>query len=60
MRYRLVPLVMFVGISGCTPPVAPFVPDCDDGYHPAMCMEGEEVCETDDRGCRMCSCEMEE
>jgi hypothetical protein len=45
---------------GCRDPVAPMVIDCDDGYRPAMCLDGEEVCETDDRGCRMCSCEMPE
>jgi hypothetical protein len=43
-------------LSGCTPPVAPMVMACEDDYHPAMCMDGEEECETDDEGCRICTC----
>ncbi len=53
-------VVMGLLLCACTDPVAPIVPACDDGYRPAMCLDGEEVCETDDRGCRVCSCELPE
>lgn len=56
MRFAL----LCVLTCACTDPVAPMVPACDDSYRPAMCMDGEEVCETDDRGCRMCTCELPE
>ncbi|MEZ4444324.1 MAG: hypothetical protein R3B72_34945 [Polyangiaceae bacterium] len=43
--------------SACTPPVAPSMVACEDDYRPAMCLDGEEVCETDDNGCRVCTCD---
>ena len=43
--------------SACREPVAPSVTACDDDYRPAMCLDGEEVCATDDRGCRVCHCD---
>ncbi len=42
---------------GCRDPVAPMVPSCNDEYSPASCLDGEETCETDDDGCRVCTCE---
>ena len=47
-------------VSGCRAPVAPMVPNCSDAYRPAMCLDGDEDCETDDNGCRVCTCEREE
>jgi hypothetical protein len=55
---RLLPLLILVG--GCKDPVAPSVPNCDDAYRPAMCLSGDEECETDDNGCRVCTCNEEE
>lgn len=45
-----------LAVWGCRDPVAPMVPSCTDDYHPAMCLDGDEECETDDRGCRVCTC----
>jgi hypothetical protein len=59
MRIAVVTLAL-CSLAACSAPVAPIVPACDDDYRPAMCMDGEEVCETDDRGCRMCSCEYDD
>ena len=44
-------------LVSCKDPVAPMVPNCSDAYRPAMCMDGDETCETDDKGCRVCTCE---
>ena len=58
---RLAALFVVTAISmaptACREPVAPMIMACDDDYHPAMCVDGDEVCETDDRGCRVCSCD---
>jgi hypothetical protein len=32
------------------------VMSCEDDYRPASCLDGEEECETDDDGCRVCHC----
>jgi len=54
MRFTLA--LCAVMLTCCKPPVAPMVMDCEDNYRPAMCLDGDEVCETDDRGCRQCTC----
>jgi hypothetical protein len=51
---------LLLSLLACRDPVAPAVPNCSDDYRPAMCMDGEEVCETDDRGCRVCTCERDD
>jgi hypothetical protein len=63
MNHRLAVVALLVAASlvvGCRDPVAPEVPNCDDAYRPAMCLDSDEVCETDDRGCRVCTCNSEE
>jgi len=55
-RLAAVSLLGAVLLSGCKPPVAPMVMNCEDDYSPASCLDGEEECETDDEGCRVCRC----
>lgn len=59
-RVMMMALATALGVAGCRDPVAPMVPSCSDEYRPAMCLDGDEICETDDRGCRVCTCNRDE
>lgn len=60
MKRMWLSLGLMILAMGCKDPMAPMVPMCQDDYSPASCMDGEEECETDDNGCRVCTCKRDE
>ncbi len=60
MTRMILGLALALAAPACKSPVAPMVPSCSDDYRPAMCLDGNETCETDDNGCRVCICERDE